>query len=125
MDRIRVVIGGTRYFSDYELLCSFVDKCLMNQKGKDITIISGGCRGTDKLGERYAKERGYKLEVFTAEWDKLGKKAGVIRNEEMVISADYVIAFWDGESRGTYNLLTLAKRYGKPFRLKVYKDKTI
>lgn len=125
MNSIRVVIGGTRYFNDYELLCRFTDKCLLNQKDKDITIISGGCRGTDKLGERYAKERGYKLEVFNADWDKLGKKAGVIRNEEMVISADYVIAFWDGESRGTYNLLTLAKRYGKPFRLKVYKDKTI
>lgn len=125
MNKIKVVIGGTRTFNDYELLCCFADKCLLNQKDKDITIISGGCRGTDKLGERYAKDRGYNLEVFNADWDRYGKKAGVLRNEEMVKNADYVIAFWDGVSPGTFNLLSLAKRYGKPFRLKRYQDKTI
>jgi len=52
------------------------------------------------LGESYAKENNYKLTIFPANWDKFGKRAGYLRNEEMSDYADAVIAFWDERSRG-------------------------
>ena len=78
-------------------------------------IISGGANGADKLGERYARERGLKVEVHAALWEQFGKSAGVIRNQEMADISDAVIAFWDGESRGTKNMIENAKKANKPY----------
>jgi len=49
---------------------------------------------------------------FPAEWNKFGKAAGPKRNKEMAIAADALIAFWDGKSRGTKNMIELAKQKG-------------
>ncbi len=79
---------------------------------KDIEVISGTASGADTLGERYAKENGYKLTRFPADWNKHGKKAGYIRNCEMADYAEALIAFWDGESKGTKNMIEIAKSKG-------------
>ena len=116
----RVVIGGHRDFYNYELLSTYVDMCLSNIKDQyEIIIVSGTCRGTDQLGERYAKEHGFKCERYPAQWDIYGKKAGPIRNEYMVSISDYVIAFWTGGGRGTKSLISLAKAYNRPLRIKM------
>ena len=47
----------------------------------------------------------YKLKIFKADWNKYGRSAGPIRNKEMLDYADHVIAFYDGISKGTGNLL--------------------
>ena len=65
------------------------------------------------MGERYAAENGFTVEIFMAEWDKYGRAAGPIRNEKMVDIANLVIAFWDGKSRGTKSLIKYAERAGK------------
>lgn len=111
----KVIIAGSRDFNDYSKLKEFCDKVLINQT--DIEIISGGARGSDKLGERYAKEKGYSLKIFKADWDKLGKRAGMLRNTDMSNYADALIAFWNGESRGTKNMLKQAK--GKNLKIKI------
>jgi len=49
---MKVIVAGSRSFRDYEVLCKVLDEMEIT------TIISGGARGADKLGERYAKERG-------------------------------------------------------------------
>ncbi|MBP1743646.1 MAG: Phi18:3 [Firmicutes bacterium] len=88
----------------------------------NIEIVSGGARGADRLGEAFAQERNYKLKIFRADWERLGKIAGFVRNEQMAVYASeashtgVLIAFWDGKSEGTSNMITLAFRYG----LKVY-----
>ena len=48
-----------------------------------VEIISGHAPGADTLGEKFAKAYGYPLKIFLAEWNKYGKAAGPIRNEEM------------------------------------------
>ncbi len=70
------------------------------------------------MAEKYAKEQGFGLEIHPADWQKFGKSAGPKRNREMVITADCVIAFWDGKSRGTKSLIEYAKQYEKPIRIK-------
>ena len=106
---MKVIIAGSREFKDYELLKKVCDEHL---EGTDeFVIISGTARGADKLGEDYAIERGQSILRFPADWDKYGKSAGYKRNEEMAKVADMLIAFWDGESRGTKHMIDLATKY--------------
>jgi hypothetical protein len=108
----RLIVAGGRDFVDYELLKSKLDYALRNRLNEGITIVSGVARGADKLGERYAKERGYAIDSHPADWDKFGKSAGYIRNKEMAQNADGLMAFWDGKSRGTHHMINIAKEHG-------------
>lgn len=105
---MKVAIIGSRTFTDYELLKQEVDKL------KDITeIISGGARGADNQGMRYAFATGIPYTEFPADWDKHGKSAGYIRNSDIINACDYVLAFWDGKSKGTKHAIDLADKAGK------------
>jgi len=111
----KVIIAGGRYFNDYTLLKSSVDEAIENIKslltgGVEIEIVSGGASGADALGEKYAGEHGYPVKKFPADWNTHGKAAGPIRNREMAAYADILIAFWDGKSRGTANMISEAEK---------------
>ena len=109
----RVVIAGSRDFNDYKLFSSVVDNCLSRIRHEyDIIILSGHCSGADMMAERYAQENGFELEEFPADWS-LGRKAGPLRNKQMVDIADYAIAFPSG-GRGTQSLINFAKQKGIP-----------
>lgn len=107
----RIVVAGGRDFSDYQLLEKTLDQYLENCFLSDVVIVSGGARGADRLGERYARKNGIDLKLFPADWDKYGKSAGYIRNEEMAKYGTHVVLFWNGESRGTKHMYDLAKKY--------------
>ena len=111
----RVIIAGSRSFDDYELLKSKMDKLLQNKT--DITVVCGEARGADSLGRQYAEERGFPILSFPADWKSLGKKAGYIRNEQMAHNADALVVFWDGQSRGTKNMIEIASRLGLQIRI--------
>ena len=107
-----LIIAGGRNFNDYDYLQRMCDN-FIQENGDDITVISGHAKGADQLGERYAKEQGLKLEIFPADWNAYGKKAGPIRNEQMAKRAlefpnQMLLAFWDGKSRGTANMINTA-----------------
>jgi hypothetical protein len=104
---MKVIIAGSRNFNDYNLLKSSCDNLLT--QFTNIEIVSGTARGADKLGERYAREKGYSIKEFPANWN-LGKSAGYIRNDEMAQYADMLIAFWDGTSKGTKHMIDLANK---------------
>lgn len=115
----RVIIAGGRDFSDYDLLSGTMDLLLSNIHD-DITVICGKARGADTLGERYARERGYAVQYFPADWDRCGKRAGYIRNIEMAKDADALAAFWDGHSHGTKHMIETARQNGLKIRVKRY-----
>jgi len=115
---MKVIIAGTRDFSDYNLLTKVCD--FMLSKAKSVEIISGGARGADSLGEKYAQDRGYECKRFPADWEKYGKAAGYKRNSEMANVADSLIAFWDGKSRGTQHMINLAKKKGLQIKIVNY-----
>ena len=109
---IKVIIAGGRDFADYEELECFVSLVLTVHylDGHDVEIVSGGARGADRLGEKYAKEMNLPVKVFPADWGTHGKSAGYLRNKTMAEYADVLIAFWDGESRGTKHMIDLANK---------------
>ena len=121
---IKVIIAGTRDFDNYELLKQKMDKLLAGRvrNNEKIIIISGTARGADKLGERYAREKGYKVERYPADWNKYGKRAGYIRNEQMAKVADACVCFWDEQSKGTKHMIDLAKKYNLALRVIKYNN---
>ena len=117
----RVIIAGTRSFNDYELLRDSCNNLLSEkQRTHTVVVISGTARGADQMGERYARERGFQLRRFPADWEQYGKSAGHIRNAKMAGNADALIAFWDGESKGTKNMIDNARRKGLAVRVIQY-----
>lgn len=81
---------------------------------KDTVIVSGGAPGVDAWAEFYANHAGLDTLIFPAEWDRYGKRAGFLRNRQIVEAADRVVAFWNGRSRGTRLTIDLALATGKP-----------
>ena len=117
MELFRVIIAGCRDFNDYELLREKWDYMLSKKKDTHkVIIVSGHAAGADALGEVYALERGYELETYPADWSR-GRMAGPLRNEKMARVSDALIAFWDGKSRGTKNMIDLANMKGIPVRI--------
>jgi len=110
----RVAVVGGRDFTNYLRLKKILDSV----KGKILSLVSGGAKGADQLVEKYAIENGFTIEVYQADWDTLGKKAGPLRNKKIVDNSDVVIAFWNGVSRGTKSTIDIAKRNNK--LIKVY-----
>ena len=112
---MKIIIAGSRSFTNYPFLylkCSF-----LIGEHTDVSIVSGTAHGADRLGERFAKAKGFRIERFPANWEKYGKRAGYIRNEEMAKFSDCLIAFWDGKSRGTGHMIDLARRSGLKVRV--------
>lgn len=107
---MKVAIVGSRGFDDYEMLKREIVKLV--DVSKITEIISGGAKGADILAERFARENNFKMTVIKPNWSH-GKGAGIIRNKTIVETADTVLAFWDGESKGTKNSIGLGDRLGK------------
>ena len=115
------MIAGGRDFDDYKYLVESVDEFINeNFPYETIVVVSGTARGADRLGEQYAREKGYLIERYPADWDKFGKSAGFRRNEQMVSVADGAIMFWDGSSHGTKHDIELSRKKGIPYDVKMY-----
>lgn len=101
-DTFNIVISGSREFTEYWKMANTLDIILKLRVTKPhIRLFEGGARGIDKLALRYAILNKITKERFEADWDKFGKRAGILRNIEMIDAGDMVIAFWDGQSKGT------------------------
>lgn len=116
---MRIIVAGGRKFDDYETVVKELDEFLDGIDLSNVEIVSGRAIGTDRLGERYAEEHGIPCAKFEAEWFKLGRRAGIVRNGQM---ADYaskdpynegvLFAFWNGTSKGTKNMIDQANDIG-------------
>ena len=136
MDKIRIIIAGSRTYNDYTTLGNIVDHILrlrLYKKGykpEDIEIVCGLAKGADSLGEQYAITNGLQVKYFPADWNTYGKSAGYIRNKQMAEYASYrkgygaLIAFWDGKSKGTKHMINLAKEYGLKYFVYNYQSNT-
>lgn len=129
---VRIIIAGCREFESYNVLNTFMNKTIKELKEtfegvpnisfeKDnIQVVSGGARGADKNGEMWAEKHKIPFIRFVPKWDIHGKHAGIFRNKDMAMYASgegediepfgILVAFWDGESFGTKNMIYEAKK---------------
>lgn len=80
-------------------------------------IVSGGARGIDTCAREYAIAKGLKLTEFLPEYSRYGRGAPLKRNLQIINYADCVLAFWNGQSRGTKFVIEHCKAQGKPIRI--------
>lgn len=118
MRTIRVIIAGSRDFNDYEILKEEVGTFLLHLTvtekltvDDEIIIVSGGAKGADKLGERYAKEHGYHCEIYIPNWS-IGKQAGILRNIDMAKVSQACIVFNLNNSKGSAHMSDYASKQG-------------
>ena len=119
---LSVAVVGSRGFGDYAYLKKSLDAEVSRLGVRSVRIVSGGARGADSLAEQYAREKGFLLKVFPADWDRYGKAAGYIRNKDIIRNCDLCVAFWDGQSRGTANDFAICREMNKPFVVFHYLD---
>jgi hypothetical protein len=105
---MRTIIAGSRTINDFFL----VERAVLESGFRITEVLSGGARGVDSLGEAWARRNGVLVSRFPAEWERYGKQAGYIRNEQMADRAEGLIAVWDGCSTGTGHMIEIAKRRG-------------
>lgn len=105
---MRVIIAGSRTITDYHLICQAINE---SQFRVDV-VLSGTAKGIDELGELWARRHNAPVEKHPAKWEQYGKQAGPIRNSEMAKQADALIAIWDGKSKGTANMIKIARELG-------------
>lgn len=122
---MRIIIAGSREYNNYEEAVKLIDKFIKDVNSSNVVIVSGGAKGADKIGEEYAARNDLDCVVYKANWGKYGKQAGIIRNGEMAKNADCLLAFWDGESRGTYNMINTAKKRKLKVRVFNYLNKGV
>ena len=109
----RVLITGSRDWVSTGKIESALLAATAGIPGSDIAVIHGGAKGADRIAGRLAYEWGMNVEVYPADWDKHGRAAGVIRNQQMVdLGADICLAFPLGESRGTRHCMRIAEKAG-------------
>lgn len=103
---MRYIIAGMRDFTDYEYFRAYMK--LLSPFLEITEVVSGHAKGVDSMAEYWAQSNNIPLRIFPAEWDRLGKRAGHDRNQKMASYAEGLIAFWNGSSRGTQDMIKTA-----------------
>ena len=107
---MKLIIAGSRTFTDYQ----FLYQTLAPERHRIAQVLTGGAKGTDQLGYRWAWKHVIKHQLFRADWERFGKSAGVRRNHQMAQAGDLLLAFLDGRSAGTRHLIGCMQQLGKP-----------
>jgi hypothetical protein len=118
---MKVAIVGSRGFDNY----NYLSKSIEIYFPKIDEIISGGARGADSLGARYAREHEILFTEFLPDWNLYGKSAGFKRNQQIVDATNVLVAYWDGDSHGTKHSIALARAAQKPTLIFIYPKKQI
>ena len=114
--RMKLIIAGSRTLSptSKQIREVLTDHGWMSRVSE---VVSGTAQGVDQAGEDFAMYHGLPIKKFPALWFKHGKRAGILRNEHMGNYADALMAFWDGQSRGTQHMIGYMRKLGKPVRV--------
>lgn len=114
--KYRVVVTGSRDWNDWDAIEEQLSRLLsLVERPEDLQVIHGDARGADKMCQYKARQRGAQVLAVPAEWDRLGKRAGHVRNTAMLdLEPDEVVAFWLDRSRGTADCIRQAREAGIP-----------
>lgn len=126
---MKVIVAGGRDFDDKRMLYNVLDRMFIPQDfvlpEHTLEIVCGCAEGADYLGEHWAITNWAPVKYFPADWERYGKGAGMVRNREMAEYSDALVAFWDGESRGTSNMIQEALKHGLEVHVFPYRTKEV
>jgi hypothetical protein len=113
---VRIIVCGSRSWRDYETIRRVLSD-LLDTRGL-FTLVHGACpTGADSIARAWGVGV-VPLEPHPADWKSLGNAAGPARNEAMAAAgAALLLAFWDGRSRGTKDMIRRAVAHGIPVRI--------
>lgn len=116
-EAIKLIIAGSRHLNPS---VEFIDSCIKYPK-RIIRVISGGARGVDIAGEKWAEAKGLPYVRFVPGWGLHGRKvAAFVRNNDMAFYGDALLAIWDGRSPGTRHMIEAMKDLKKPVKVVIY-----
>ena len=112
----KLIVAGGRDFRDGFILSHEIMHLAYGPlDDRNVSIVTGMARGADKLAWEFARVHGVKCYEYPANWREHGRRAGILRNEQMGRFADGLLAFWDGQSRGTRHMIQfMQETQGKP-----------
>src|SRR2546427_5550612 len=107
---MKLIIAGSRTFTNYQRLC----QTLALDRSRITQVLTGGARGAEVLGSRWAWKHAVRHQLFRADWERFGKTAGVRRNHQLAQAGDVLVVFGDEPSPGTAHLIQCMQALGKP-----------
>lgn len=115
---MKLIVAGGRDFTD----TPYMVECLTDLEEnypeyKKPELICGMARGADMTAHNLWVDVELPIHRFPANWAKHGKSAGYIRNAQMAEFADALVAFWDGQSKGTAHMINTMKKLNKPVHI--------
>jgi hypothetical protein len=114
---MRILVTGSRDWDDTATIYQALSEARGDTPHDQIVLIHGAARGADRIASRYADAMDWSNESHHAEWDKYGKRAGIMRNLQMVnAGADICVAFILNNSRGATHCANYAESKGIPVK---------
>lgn len=105
---MKILCCGSRNWTEWFIIKKTLSRLLASLNRRFI-VLHGGAKGADSLSGMMAGMLGLQVEITPADWLTYGRRAGMIRNTQMLErKPDYVIAFWNGQSRGTLDTIQKA-----------------
>lgn len=117
---MKLAVIGSRTFNDYELLKKHLDD--IHIQTPITLIVSGGAKGADTFGEKWANENNIETLIIKPDWNKYGKCAGFARNKDIVLNSEQVVVFWDNISTGTLHSINVAEVHNIPCKVINFKN---
>lgn len=113
---MKLIVAGGRDFTDISRMDTELKNLVLNGTlPDDVELVCGMARGADitayQLWKNVYENKWYE---FEPDWDKHGKAAGFLRNTQMALFADFLVAFWDGKSKGTKHMIETMQGLRKP-----------
>lgn len=109
----KVLVCASRDFNNEFAASMIIDSFIRDNIPRGSTVIHGNARGGDRMAAASAARHGSDVVAFDADWDTYGKRAGFIRNLEMLDEKpDWVVGFWNGSSKGCKHTLNEAEKRG-------------
>lgn len=134
-----IIVAGGRDFNNYDLLADVIEYCVsMGFISDDATLICGEAKGADTQAKMFWEDAGLSIASYPAKWDdisglnepvqigvhpdgkKYNKLAGTNRNGRMSAVGKGLIAFWDGKSSGTRDMIERMLRADLPVYICLY-----
>lgn len=107
---MKVIVAGSRTITDERLIFQLIREL----PWRITEIVSGGARGVDTIASSFASLNSVPFKLFKADWDKYGRSAGMIRNNEMANYADCAFVAIANNSSGSQHMIDCMRKLGKP-----------